>query len=42
MNSVEELLSCIAAGLGYAIISKSMVQNNRYENSLSFKKNSKK
>lgn len=38
MSSVEGLLGCIAAGLGYTIIGKNMVENSRYENSLSFQK----
>lgn len=38
MSSVEGLLGCIAAGLGYTIIGKNMVQNSRYENALSSRK----
>lgn len=35
MSSVEGLLGCIAAGLGYSIIGQNMVQNSRYEQLLS-------
>ena len=34
MGSVEGLLGCIAANLGYTIIGKGMVTNSRYESSL--------
>ncbi|SNZ21063.1 LysR family transcriptional regulator [Cohaesibacter gelatinilyticus] len=35
MSSVEGVLGCIAAGLGYTVIGESMVKGSRYENSLS-------
>ncbi|MCV6588804.1 MAG: LysR family transcriptional regulator [Marinobacterium sp.] len=34
MGTVDGLLGCVAAGLGYSVISKEMVINSRYESSL--------
>lgn len=34
MSSLDGVLGCIAAGLGYTVIGKNMVENSRYENSL--------
>lgn len=34
MSSVDGVLGCIAAGLGYTIIGRNMVENSRYEDSL--------
>ncbi len=38
MSSVEGVLGCIAAGLGYTIIGESMVKGSRYETALSTRK----
>ncbi len=38
MSSADGILGCIAAGLGYTIIGKDMVDNSRYENSLAIKR----
>jgi len=35
MSTVDGLLGCVAAGLGYSIISREMVSQNRYETALS-------
>ncbi|MCO4758094.1 MAG: LysR family transcriptional regulator [Oceanospirillaceae bacterium] len=34
MSTVDGLLGCVAAGLGYTVISREMVTQNRYEHSL--------
>lgn len=34
MSTVDGLLGCVAAGLGYTVISREMVTHNRYESSL--------
>ena len=34
MSTVDGLLGCVAAGLGYTVISRDMVYQNRYEQSL--------
>ncbi len=34
MGTVDGLLGCVAAGLGYSVISRQMVANSRYEHSL--------
>lgn len=41
MSSVEGVLGCIAAGLGYTVIGESMVKGSRYETALTTRKISK-